>query len=504
MKATKLARYGSESYTNLEKAKKTCLERYGVDNPSKSVEVMNKIKAANQEKFGVDWSFQSEEVKNKITATILDRFGVENVSQSDKIKKKKIVTFQEKLGVSNPFQSDEIKKKIKKHYEDKHGNGITHPSMVKSVKDKKDKIKRDSFWRKIQTDHRLNETAIPLFSKEEYKDTDRTNVYKFQCLKCNGIFEDHIDGGHLPRCLGCFPLDAGFSGSEKEMVEFIKSIVQEEVIENSRRILPSGLEIDAYIPSKKLAFEFDGTYWHSELAGKSKDYHLNKTNECESLGIHLVHIFEDEWKDKNEIIKAKIRSLLIRDRPVGGRELAVKTIDLKSKNEFLEKHHIQGKDHSSHSYGAFFKDELIAVCTFVKPRVALGRKTAKQGEFELSRFATSRSIVGILPKFLKHFVDHETVNKIYSFADRRFTSSISNIYQKCGFKLVSITPKNYWYFQHGSHKRWHRFGFRKDKLPKRLQHFDVNKTEWENMIGNGWNRIWDCGSLKYTFIVPKS
>jgi len=34
-------------------------------------------------------------------------------------------------------------------------------------------------------------------------------------------------------------------------------------------------------------------------------------------------------------------------------------------------------------------------------------------------------------------------------------------------------------------------------LSKRLKTFDENKTEWENMKNNKYDRIWDCGNAVY-------
>ena len=31
--------------------------------------------------------------------------------------------------------------------------------------------------------------------------------------------------------------------------------------------------------------------------------------------------------------------------------------------------------------------------------------------------------------------------------------------------------------------------------------FDPNLTEWENMRTNKWDRIWDCGSLKFELFI---
>jgi hypothetical protein len=51
----------------------------------------------------------------------------------------------------------------------------------------------------------------------------------------------------LPRCLICFPYVSGFSKQEKELVDFIKSIYDGNIIENDRKIL-KGKELDVVLP----------------------------------------------------------------------------------------------------------------------------------------------------------------------------------------------------------------------------------------------------------------
>ena len=68
----------------------------------------------------------------------------------------------------------------------------------------------------------------------------------------------------------------GTSFYEKEIINFIKSIYDGEIIENNRHII-SPMELDIYIPQKNLAIEFNGLYWHSELF-RDKNYHFDKIN----------------------------------------------------------------------------------------------------------------------------------------------------------------------------------------------------------------------------------
>lgn len=496
IKKSKKEKYGSSSYVNADKTKKTCLIKYGVDNPSKSVTIIDKIKSSNKKKYGVDWSFQSEKVKSKIKKTNIKNHGVEHVSQRADVKSRVKSTFINKYGVDNAFQSNEIKRKIEKTYIEKYN--VKHSSQINAVKEIKHLKWKESFYNYLTTNHKLNQTCEPLFTKQEYVNSNRSNLYKFRCKQCNSVFDDHIDGGHVPRCLTCSPLQAGYSKSEQDVQDYVAEIYNGEILYNTRSILPSGLELDIYIPEKKLAIEYNGLYWHSEIAGKDKKYHLNKTIECEKNNIHLIHIFEDEWKHKNEIIKQKIKSKLIFDKKIGGRCLTIKAICSSDKNRFLEKYHIQGKDNSSVIYGAFYNKELVAVCTFAKPRVALGNKNSKwNNEYELVRYATSMPIIGAMNKFISVFRKEYMPKKIFSYADRRFSNIHKNIYRSSGFTLTRTTAPNYWYFENGRDVRWHRYNFRKNILSTKLNEYNSALTEWNNMINNNYNRIWDCGNLRF-------
>ena len=66
-------------------------------------------------------------------------------------------------------------------------------------------------------------------------------------------------------------------------------------------------------------------------------------------------------------------------------------------------------------------------------------------------------------------------------------------------KKQSDAAKNMWKEKgfKDNKKRYHRFNFRKSELSKKLDIFDADKTEVQNMVINGWNRIFDCGNILY-------
>lgn len=256
-------------------------------------------------------------------------------------------------------------------------------------------------------------------------------------------------------------------------------------------------ELDIYCPEKKIAVECDGIYWHSELQGKGKGYHLNKTNLCSDKGIRLIHIFENEFIYKDKIVKSRLKNIFnLNKYKIFARKCRVEEVDSKTKDKFLDKYHIQGNDRSLIKLGLFYKSRLVAVMTFCKNRKALG-KSHINGEWELSRFATiaNFSIVGGAGKLLKYFEKKWQPIKITSYADKRWSEG--GLYFKLGFNKARDSKPNYWYFKGYKSQLTHRFVFRKSELSKKLDKFNPNKTEWRNMKENGWNRIWDCGNLVF-------
>ena len=492
IKKSKLEKYGNSTYVNPGKARKTCLNKYGVDNVFKFRDIKLSIKNSNFKKYGTEFPSQTSNVKDKIKETNLIKYGVENPSKASFVKDKIKKTFLEHYGVDNVFKHRETMQLMYSENFKKYGAKI--PVNGEQLK----RTMLSKFKNVVYTSviERLIQKCdcIPLFTLQEYISTDKINTYRFKCKTCNDVFYDHIDGGHLPRCLKCNPYIAGFSLHEKEIAQYLSDLIgHDKIIENDRTIL-NGLELDIYIPTRNIAIEYNGLYWHSNVF-KEEDYHLNKTQLCKKKGIQLIHIFENEWIYKKEIVKSKLAHLLIKktETPIYARKCEIH--ELSNVANFLDNNHIQGDCPSAIKLGAFYNNTLVAVMTFCKRRIALGKKQRIDGEYELLRFATCSRVVGIAGKLLEYFKKMYNPIKIITYADMRY--SIGNLYEKIGFTYIHESKPNYWYFVDGGNILWHRFNFRKDQLYKKLVNFDNNLSEWENMKNNGYDRIWDCGNILY-------
>lgn len=294
------------------------------------------------------------------------------------------------------------------------------------------------------------------------------------------------------------------SKPEKDLKKFIEEDLGIEILKNDRKTF-NGVEIDIIIPDRKICFEFNGNLYHSEnYGGKSKYYHLDKTNICKSKGYKLIHIMEDEWFLSNEIVKEKIRNILkINDKPsVYARKCEIKEISTKQKNEFLNKNHIQGEDKSNVKLGAFYEERLVSVMTFSKNIKA----NKEKGVFELKRFASDidYNVVGMFSKFISYFKKNYEFSSMFSFLDIRWNcDEKNNVYNKNGFILTRTTNPDYTYYNSkiSRYKRFHKFGFSKNNIKKRFGDiYSDEKTEWGMMQEKGYDRVWDCGKFKFELL----
>ena len=492
-KEKSLAKYGTENPSQSkeikEKIKQTNLQKYGAESPSQNKDVIEKRKQTNLQKYGKTSYTQTEEYKERVRKidatqrlekakqTLIERYGVDNPFLIKEAKEKQKQTMIKKHGVEFPLQIKKAKEKAKKTNIERHG------------KDYAKTITKETQYNRLK--ERLKDEVELLVSLEEYEGADKH--YNWKCQKCDSVFEDNADNGRVPRCKKCHPTSYE-NGPQKEIEDILIGLGF-DVLTNKRNII-SPLELDIYIPNKNIAIEYHGLYWHSEqqlLNRSPKTYHLNKLKLAQEKNIRLIQIFEDEWLHKKEIVINRLKHMLgVYERKIGGRMLSIKEISSKEKNDFLNTYHIQGKDSSSIKLGAFYKEELISVMTFGKTRIALGNKT---NGFELIRFATKFGVLGqgIASKMLHHFIKNYSPEKIITYSDKRWNTG--NLYKQLGFEYSHMSEPNYWYVINKQRK--HRYGFKKQNLNERLETFNPEKTEYENMLSNGYDRIWDCGNDVY-------
>ncbi len=384
-----------------------------------------------------------EQIKNKRKKTNFERYGNENANQIEEIKEKTLTTFRKnRLPI------------IRKQLE------VLDLQLVSS--------NYESCYNK--------ETEI-------------------RCLKCNKIFKESIFNISQRMYPCSCQIRYSRSNKEVELFNFVYSL--DPTCKSNEKI--DNIELDIFISSKNIAIEYNGIYWHSDRILKDPvNYHCKKLSICDKNGIKLIQVFEDEWVLKKEIVKSRLKRIILNNKyddivRIHGRKCTIKrVIDNKVKNDFLNSYHLQGSDISEIAIGAFYNDELVSIMTFSHGNISKGSKKTEY-VWELSRFCIKIGyhIPGISGKLLSYFKKNFKWKEIFSYADRRWSDG--DVYYKLGFNLNSITKPNYWYTKDGT-KRIHRFNLRKkEEEPS-------NIPEWVLRLQEGYYRIWDCGNLKFSMI----
>lgn len=289
-------------------------------------------------------------------------------------------------------------------------------------------------------------------------------------------------------------IHSNVSEKEKELRRYIENIYDAEIIYNSKNII-NPYELDIYIPEKKLAIEFNGNYWHSDIY-KDEKYHQNKTLACAKQGIHLIHIFEYEWDDiiQRNIILDYIRSLLSNNNiKVFARNTVLKEItDIDSEHIFLDENHLQGYTISKIRIGCYYNNEIIAILTLGKPRFN------SEYQYEILRYCTKQgyAIVGGLEKMFKYFIKTYNPQSVITYSDiSKFTG---NSYLKLGFTPIQpnpITEPNYVWASSDSESILKRYQTQKYKLLE-AGIGDVNMTEDEIMRSLRYFKIYNSGNIR--------
>ena len=292
------------------------------------------------------------------------------------------------------------------------------------------------------------------------------------------------------KCRACYPPTRTSKG-QLEILEFIKSLGIEAYSED--RSVLHGKEIDIYAPDFKIGFEYNGLYWHSELNYGEPKHLLWKQQFAHNEGVRLIHIFEDEWLNKAEIVKSRIKNLLnLQSKKIYARKCKVQRISSVIKNEFLDENHLQGRDVSKIAYGLYHEGELVSVMTFKPGSFIKGHRAG----WELNRFCSklNLSVVGGASRLFSAFIKEFNPTEIISFADKRWNTG--DLYANLGFKFSHLSAPSYWYLEKYA-KRYHRGKFMKHTLVNSDE--DKAKTEWQIMQDRGYDRIWDCGTVVYSW-----
>lgn len=285
---------------------------------------------------------------------------------------------------------------------------------------------------------------------------------------------NHLNGAGCPRCVN------GVSKGEEELAEFVSSLGVVVVTSDRTTIKP--FELDVYVPSKKVAIEYNGLWFHREelVGSKTRD----KWERCAAIGVTLIQVFEDEWRDNQEQVKSRLRAILGISNKLPARKCVVRSVAPAEARDFLTTHHTQGPSTALNiAYGLYHEDVIVALATF-------GRGRFNNTGWELLRYCSEGRVVGGISKLVAAFRKEHPEGDLVSYADLRWGNGEG--YAAAGFSFVHITEPDYWWADCKQVKRIPRY---------RMQKHRTGMPEKEYAKAQGYHKILGVGHKKW--VLPE-
>lgn len=498
-------KYGSKKTfeeRQLKKREQTNLDKYGYKTKLADPDVVKQVREKQYEKYGSKENY-IEHIKDKTQQTILEKYGSKE-NFLNYVKQKQTESILNKYGNKENFNEYVNKQSIKACI-DKYG--VVTPFNVPEIlnKGKQTCLERygvDNVFKSVEWQNYIHEKRKEVIKNkvvknkgEHYYDLYHDKNYVLNALNkystSPSIRQFATDNG-IPYyttqlIITKFNLQNYFkhekSHYEDDICTFIKTLCPTtSIIRNTKSVLTNNKELDIYLPEYKLAIEFNGTYWHSTLNIPDKNYHFNKSKECENLGIHLVHIYQYEWEDEHEreLIKTMLNLFLgkIKNR-IYARQCKVKQITNIEAKPFNKINHLQGHRNAQVTYGLFYNNQLVQLMSF--SRTKYNRNLSGDNDWEIIRGCPGslNLVVGGVSKLFKHFVKDYKPSAIFSYCDFNKFTGVS--YEKLGMHFIGYT---------GADKHYIIDGKVYNRNPSKYKEYNETKEAI----------IWGAGSKKYEIV----
>lgn len=438
--------------TGRAKKEKTMLEKYGSINPNNVPEIQEKIRQTNLSRYGEGGS------------TAIARSA-----------------FKEKYGFGNPFEIPAILEKAVETSKANH-QGMHPNQLVENRNRLRDRMTELVGHSSILLVKLLERNHVESLEALGYKIADFLESRQLPANSDLAKETFQTDGSTLIKALRLINREdlisvwSRTSSKEKEISYYIQGIYNGPVIENDRSVL-GRRELDIYLPTLGLAFEFNGLYWHSEYRGVTSEKHYQKYKDCLEKGIALYTLFEHEWNNRKPVILQMIKNLLVSKKKIGARQCSI-IKDAERISEFIAENHIQGYVRSQIHLALEYKGEIVLALT-------VGRHHRKSEQLVLNRVCIKDvHVLGGLDRLLKL-----CPRPLITWSDNRY-SPIGTMYKNAGFRLDEHLRPDYFYTD-GTH------AYSKQSQKKSIVGCPQEIKEHDFAKNRGLYRVWDCGKRRW-------
>lgn len=267
-----------------------------------------------------------------------------------------------------------------------------------------------------------------------YKTENLRLVHK----KCGTEDSYSLVGIMSNRCKSCDP--AG-SLPQLEVSKYINSLGFQTDLCSREIIAP--YEIDIEVLGTNLCVEFNGLYFHSELF-KHYDYHSLKSRMASEVGRRLIHIFDDEWANKRDIVKSMIAHRLgVSQTKFMARKGKIRELTSSERRNFFESNHIDGDVRAMKGFGIVVDDVIVAAISLRKPFHKKYVEHLEVARFCTQTFASVQGALGRLTRVAAAFAKNSGYKSLLTYVDNRH--GVGDSYLKVGYEVVGKTANRFWW-----------------------------------------------------------
>lgn len=390
------------------------------------------------------------------------------LSRIDNLQVKGRETLRKNYGVDNPGQIpghyDRVVATMEENY------GVRHYAYLPENIQQREEYQVNKYKRLTPNFIDFHELIEDQDKKEVYENPNK--LVNFTCNECNRIdsvptetYKWRIREVGTP-CITCSGISHG-SRKEQALALYISDL-SVDIKQNMRGLL-NNLEIDILIPEYNLGIEFNGLFWHNS-SRIDKNYHKNKTDLAKEKGLRLIHVFEDEWEHKSDIVKSKIAGLLNKSVSIDINDCILQEITTEQCRQFVRFNNLANYIESNINIGLFYLGNLVTVMSFVN---------LNNNIYELVNFTCLKNhkIIDADIKLFQHFIEAYSPDGIIGYSDNRWDDDL--LYKNLGFIYNNDTPLIEW-------------GIDLSKMVR----FNKNELLIEN-TNCDYFTIWDCGCTRW-------
>lgn len=269
-------------------------------------------------------------------------------------------------------------------------------------------------------------------------------------------------------------LPGGKSQVELEMYYYITSKLQSIEVISGYEL--NGKELDVYVPSLKLGFEFNGIYHHRERKAFNRSRHYDKWKMFDNEGIKVVTVWEDDWRGRTDVVKSMIDVQVgVVNGKVQARKCDVINLTTDQAKIFLEKNGLEGHVESDVNLGLIHDGEIACVMTISR---------FKDSSYKITRLCSALNVIvqGGASKLFNNFIKSFDPSLVIAYVNLDISNG-DNVFSKIGFVPSGLVKPSYWM------TRTKRYTINQFKKLERT-------TKEKNF------KVWDSGKIKYEWRKP--